>query len=289
MDFANTLIQGALLGGLYALFAAGLSLMFGVMRIVNIAHGDFIVLAAYLAMVIVQSLGVHPLASLPLVAGLMFVLGYALQRGLLNFTMGKGVLPPLLITLGLSVVIENLLLELFSADTRKLQAGWIETASFSIGGKLAVGWLPILIFAAAIAVIVALELLLNRTTLGRAFRSISDDGEIARLYGVRYQHVFAVATGIALAVASIASVLMAVRTTFDPTTGPSRLLYAFEVVIIGGLGSLWGTLAGGVIIGVFQALASMVDPDLEPLAAHVIFLAVLAFRPRGLFPKTANA
>jgi branched-chain amino acid transport system permease protein len=288
MDFVNTIVQGALLGGLYALFAAGLALMFGVMRIVNIAHGDFIVLAAYLAMVIVQALGIHPLLSLPLVVPLMFVVGYVLQRGLLNLTIGGDVLPPLLVTLGLSVIIQNVLQEVFSADTRKLQAGWIETASFSIGNHLAVGWLPVLVFAAAVAVILVLEFLLYRTKLGRAFRSISDDGEIARLYGVHYRHIFAIATGISLAVASIASVLMAIRTTFDPSTGPSRLLYAFEVVIIGGLGSLWGTLLGGVIIGVSQAIASSIDPGWEPLAAHVVFLAVLVLRPRGLFPKTAQ-
>jgi len=288
MDLVNTIVQGALLGGLYALFAAGLSLMFGVMRIVNIAHGDFIVLAAYIALVIVQSLGIHPLASLPLVVIIMFLAGYLVQRSLLNLTVGSDVLPPLLVTLGLSVIIQNLLLEAFSADTRKLQAGWIETASFSLGRDLAVGWVPIIVFGAAVIVIAGLELLLYRTELGRAFRSISDDGEIARLYGVHHRHIFAVATGIALAVASLASVLMAIRTTFDPTTGPSRLLYAFEVVVIGGLGSLWGTLAGGVIIGVCQALASAIDPGWEPLAAHIVFLTVLIFRPRGLFPRTVS-
>jgi branched-chain amino acid transport system permease protein len=287
MTLLNAIIQGALLGGLYALFASGLSLMFGVMRIVNIAHGDFIVLAAYVTLVVTQTLGIHPFLSIPLVAAIMFCVGYALQRGLLNFTVGNDPLPPLLVTLGLSVIIQNLLLEVFSADTRKLQAGWIETASVSLGDGVSLGWLPVIVFCAAVGVILALELLLYYTKLGRAFRSISDDGEIARLYGVHYRHVFAVATGIALAVASVASVLMAIRTTFDPTTGPSRLLYAFEVVIIGGLGSLWGSLAGGVIVGVSQALASSIDPGWEPMAAHVVFLAILVFRPRGLFPKTA--
>jgi branched-chain amino acid transport system permease protein len=220
MTLVNAIIQGALLGGLYALFASGLSLMFGVMRIVNIAHGDFIVLAAYVTLVVTQTLGIHPFLSIPLVAAIMFCVGYALQRGLLNFTVGNDPLPPLLVTLGLSVIIQNLLLEVFSADTRKLQAGWIETASVSLGDGVSLGWLPVIVFCAAVGVILALELLLYYTKLGRAFRSISDDGEIARLYGVHYRHVFAVATGIALAVASVASVLMAIRTTFDPTTGP---------------------------------------------------------------------
>lgn len=288
MDWVNTIIQGALLGGLYALFAAGLAVMFGVMRIINVAHGDFIVLSAYVALVVVHTLGVHPMASLLLVVPIMFLVGYVLQRGLLNFTVGDDILPPLLVTFGISVIIQNLLLEVFSADTQRLQAGWVETASIEIGSYLNIGWLPLIIFIAAIAVIVFLEFVLYRTELGRAFRSTSDDGETSRLYGVSHQKIFAMATGIALGVASIAGVLLAIRTTFDPTTGPSRLLYAFEVVIIGGLGSLWGTLAGGVILGVSQAIAAGFDPGWEPLAGHVVFLLVLLLRPRGLFPKMVD-
>jgi branched-chain amino acid transport system permease protein len=287
VDWINTIFQGALLGGLYALFAAGLSLMFGVMRIVNVAHGDFIVLAAYVALLVVQVFGLHPLASVLLVAPVMFAAGYALQRGLLNQTVGDDVLPPLLVTLGLSAIVQNVLLEVFGADTRRLQAGAIETASLRLGEQFAIGWLPAIIFLTAVAVIAVLELLLRRTATGRAFRATADDGETARLYGVDYRHVFALATAVALAVASIASVLMAIRTTFDPATGPSRLLIAFEAVIIGGLGSLWGTLAGGVILGLSQAVASTIDPGWEPLAAHLVFLAVLLIRPRGLFPRTA--
>lgn len=289
MDWINTIIQGALLGGLYALFAAGLSVMFGVMRIVNVAHGDFIVLAAYLALVVVQTLGVHPLVSLILVVPIMFIVGYALQRGLLNFTVGENILPPLLVTFGISVIIQNLLLEIFSADTRRLQAGWLETASIKIGDQMAVGWLPAINFLVAVAVIVFLEMFLHRTAIGRAFRSTSDDRETARLYGVDHRQIFALATATALAVASIAGVLLAIRTTFDPTTGPSRLLYAFEVVIIGGLGSLWGTLVGGVILGVSQAVAAAIDPGWEPLGGHLVFLAVLIIRPRGLFPRMVDA
>jgi branched-chain amino acid transport system permease protein len=285
MDWISTLVQGALLGGLYALFAAGLSIMFGVMRIVNVAHGDFIVLAAYLALVVVQTTGIHPLETLLLVVPIMFGIGYVLQRGLLNLTIGDDILPPLLVTFGISVIIENLLQEIFSADTRKLLAGSLETTSLKIGDHLAVGWLPAITFLTAVAVIILLEALLYRTKLGRAFRATSDDGETARLYGVDHRKIFALATAIALAVASIAGVLLAIRTTFDPTTGPSRLLYAFEVVIIGGLGSLWGTLIGGVILGVSQAVAGAIDPGWETMAGHMVFLGVLIIRPRGLFPR----
>ena len=288
MDWVNTIVQGALLGGLYALFATGLSLMFGVMRIVNIAHGDLIVLAAYLALVIVESLGINPLLAMPLVVVAMFFLGYALQRWLLNFTLGGDVLPPLLVTFGISIIIQNVLLAFFSADPQRLQAGGLEIASLALGGGIAVGWLAVLVFATAVVVVGALELLLYRTALGRAFRATSDDAITARLYGVDHRRIFALATAISLAVISIAGVLMAIRTTFDPAMGPTRLIYAFEAVIIGGLGSLWGTLAGGVILGVAQSIGSVLDPGLDLLAGHVVFLLVLIVRPRGLFPKLVD-
>jgi branched-chain amino acid transport system permease protein len=282
----NTIIQGALVGGLYALFATGLSLMFGVMRIINIAHGDFIILAAYFAIVVTETLGVDPLVALIFVAPLMFGLGYALQRGLLNLTLGGDILRPLLVTFGLSVVVQNLLLEGFSADSRRLQVPWLETASVRIGEHLAIGVMPAVVFTVAVITIAALEALLYWTDLGRAFRATSDDSDMARLYGVNNRHVYAMATAIALAVVSIAGILFGIRTIFDPTIGPARLLYAFEVVIIGGLGSLWGTLAGGVILGVAQALGGAFDPSWDTLAGHVVFLIVLLVRPRGLIPRT---
>jgi branched-chain amino acid transport system permease protein len=288
MAWVNIVVQGTLLGGLYALFAAGLSLMFGVMRLVNIAHGDLIVLSAYCALIIVQATGLHPLASLAVVLPLMFALGYGLQRGLLNRTLGGDILPPLLVTFGLSVIIQNALLEGFGADSRRLQAGALETASLRLGDQFAVGWLSAIVFATAIAVIALLELLLYRTALGRAFRATSDDAETAWLYGVEIRHVFALATALALAVVSIAGVLLAIRTNFDPSIGPARLLYAFEAVIIGGLGSLWGTLAGGIVLGVAQSLGAALDPGWEILAGHIAFLLVLVIRPRGLFPRFAD-
>jgi branched-chain amino acid transport system permease protein len=288
MEWIDTIIQGALLGGLYALFAAGLSLMFGVMRIVNIAHGDLIVFSSYLALVVVQSLGIGPFAALPLVAVAMFIVGYVLQRGVLNFTLGSDVLPPLLVTFGLSIIIQNGLQEVFSADPRRLPAGTIDTASLSLGGGLAVGWLAVIVFVTAIVVIAALELLLYRTAIGRAFRATSDDPDTARLYGVDTRHIFAIATAISLAVVSVAGVLLAIRTTFDPSMGPARLIYAFEAVIIGGLGSLWGTLIGGVILGIAQSVGIVLNPAWDLLAGHVVFLLVLVFRPRGLFPKLVD-
>jgi branched-chain amino acid transport system permease protein len=288
MEWIDTLLQGVLLGGLYALFATGLSLIFGVMRLVNIAHGDLIVLAAFVAFVVTQGLGLHPLLSLLLVVPAMAAVGYGLQRGLLNRTLGGDILPPLLVTFGLSIVIQNALLEIFTADSRKLQVGPLETASLQLGGGLAIGWLPLIVFAAAVLVIAALQLLFYRTALGRALRATSDDPETARLMGIDNHHLFGLAMAIALAVVAVAGVFLAIRTNFDPTIGPGRLIYAFEAVIIGGLGSLWGTLAGGVLLGVAQSIGAKIDPGWQILAGHLAFLLVLLLRPRGLFPRAVD-
>ena len=285
MEWMNTILQGVLLGGLYAMFAAGLSLIFGVMRLVNIAHGDLIVLAAFIALMVVEATGVNPLVSLVIVVPVMAAIGYVLQRGILNRTLGDDVLPPLLVTFGLSIIIQNALLELFTADSRRLQAGTIEIASIQIGGGLAVGLLPLLQFALAVLVIGGLQWLFYRTALGRAFRATSDDQSVAQLMGLNNSHIFGLAMAISLAVVAIAGVLLAIRTNFDPSIGPARLIFGFEAVIIGGLGSLWGTLAGGVIIGVAQAIGAKLDPGWNLLAGHIAFLIVLALKPEGLFPK----
>lgn len=284
MAYVDAVVQGILLGGLYALFATGLSLIFGVMRLVNIAHGDFIVLGAYLALVVVQATGLHPFASLILVVPLMAGIGYAIQRGLLNRTLGPNLLPPILVTFGLAVVIQNGLLTLFSTDTRHLAAGPIETASLSLG-PISVGWLPLATFAVAVVLILGLELLFYRTAMGRAFRATSDDAEMARAMGVNTRHVHALAMALSFAVIAIAGVFLAARSNFDPFSGPARLIFGFEAVIIGGLGSLWGTLAGGVVLGVAQALGAQISPQFQILAGHLVFFLILAVRPRGLFPR----
>ena len=288
MEWLHAIIQGVLLGGLYALFATGLSLIFGVMRLVNIAHGDLIVLAAFLGLAVVNGTGVHPLLSLVVTVPVMAGIGYALQRGILNLTLGRNILPPLLVTFGLSIIIQNVLLEVFSADTQRLKAGSLETASIAIGEQIAIGWFPLIVFLTAIGVIAGLQLLLFRTRLGAAFRATSDDHETAALMGIDNRHVFALAMALALAVVAIAGTFMAIRTNFSPAIGPARLLYAFEAVIIGGLGSLWGTLAGGVILGVAQAIGAKFHPGGQILAGHVAFLIVLVLRPNGLFPRTRD-
>jgi branched-chain amino acid transport system permease protein len=287
-EWIHVIVQGVLLGGLYSLLAAGLSLLFGVMRLVNLAHGDLIVMASFLALAVVEGLGLHPLLSLLIVVPVMFVLGYVLQRGLINFALSEDPLVPLLVTFGLSIIVQNALLQAFSPDTRKLNAGALQTASFAVGPDLAIGWMPLITFGTAVAVIAALRVLFYRTSLGRAFRATSDDPETARLMGIDPGRLFAMAMALAMAVIGIAGVFMAMRTNFDPTVGPARLLYAFEAVIIGGLGSLWGTLAGGVVLGVAQSIGAKIDPGWQLLTGHLAFLAVLVFRPRGLFPRAVD-
>jgi branched-chain amino acid transport system permease protein len=285
MEWLNIIVQGVLVGGLYAMFAAGLSLIFGVMRLVNIAHGDLIVLAAYVALVTTEMLGINPLLSLLVVVPLMGVIGYVLQRGILNRTLGPDLLPPLLVTFGLSVIIQNGLLELFTADSRKLQAGAIEVDSIQLAQGLAVGTLPLIQFVVAIAVIAALQFTFYRTAIGRAFRATSDDPAVAQLTGLDNRHVYALAMAVSLAIVAIAGVFLAVRANFDPSIGPARLIFGFEAVIIGGLGSMWGTLVGGILLGVAQAIGAQIDPGWQLLAGHIAFLIVLAIRPEGLFPK----
>lgn len=207
MNWLDTIAQGILLGGLYALFAAGLSLVFGIMRLVNLAHGDLIVFAAFLILLLVSLLGLHPFVAALVAVPLMFAAGWVLQYHLLNRTLGKDILPPLLVTFGLSIVIQNGLLEGFTADSRRISAGTLETASVSLG-PINVGVMPLLTFGSAVLAIVALNQLIYRTSVGRAFRATSDDVTTAGLMGIRPQRIFAMATGLAMVVVTIAALFL---------------------------------------------------------------------------------
>jgi branched-chain amino acid transport system permease protein len=288
IGWIDTIIQGVLLGGLYALFAIGLSLIFGIMRLVNLAHGDLIVLAAFVILAVMTALGINVFVAALFALVIMFAVGFALQFVILNRTLGRDILPPLLVTFGLSIIIQNGLLETFSADSQRLSAGAIETASISLGGGLAVGVMPLMTLLTAVAVIFALNALFYWAPLGRAFRATSDDPETAQLMGIDNRRIFAIAMGVAMVVTTIAALYLGIRANFDPAIGPARLIYAFEAVIIGGLGSLWGTLAGGIILGVAQTIGAHIDPEWQILAGHIAFLVILIFRPRGLFPRAVD-
>jgi branched-chain amino acid transport system permease protein len=260
---------------------------FGIMRLVNIAHGDLIVLSAYVALVVTWYTGVAPFLSLAIVLPVMFGLGYALQRGLLNQTLSGGLLPPLLVTFGISIIIQNGLLQGFGAYDHRLKEGAIETASLQ-AGSFYVGVYPLLVFAVAVLSIAGLQLLFYRTRLGRAFRAVSDDADTAELMGIDNRKLYALALGIAMVFTALAGVLFGIRTIFAPSSGPIRLILAFEAVIIGGLGSMWGTLIGGMVLGIAQSIGAALDPTWQILAGHLAFLAILIVRPSGLFPRTKD-
>jgi branched-chain amino acid transport system permease protein len=283
--WVNQIVQGVLLGGLYATFAMGLSLSVGIMRFVNIAHGDLIVLVSFLILTLTTTLGLSPLLAVLLTLPITFLGGYLLQRLLLQRVLGKGVLPIILVTFGLSIIIQNGLLGTFGADTRKVAGGSFETATLVLGGGVNVGLLPLAIFLSAIAMVVVLDFVLYRTRLGARIRAVSDDVAAADLIGLPSARVYAIAMGIVGVTIAISAGFMSVWTNFDPTSGPSRLLVAFEAVVLGGLGSLWGTLIGGIIIGVAQAIGAQVDAAWQLLAGHIVFLVIFMLRPEGLFPK----
>ena len=285
MNGFDTIIEGVLLGGVYALFALGLSLIFGIMRLVNLAHGDLILLAAYLVLSVTTALGVPLAAASLLVVVVMFAAGFALQRLVLERVLGDDILPPLLVTFGLSIVIQNGLLLGYGADSRRLQAGAFESSSVTLAPGLSIGLAPLAALLTAVAAVALLQLIFYRTSLGRAFRATADSPPIAQLMGINERRVYAIAVGLSVAVSVIAAITFGIRANFDPSIGPARLLYAFEAVIIGGLGSLWGTLAGGIVLGLAQTIGARINPEWQILAGHLTFLAVLMVRPRGLFPS----
>ena len=285
MNGFDTIIEGVLLGGVYALFALGLSLIFGIMRLVNLAHGDLILLAAYLVLSVTTVLGVPLAAASLLVIVVMFAAGLALQRLVLERVLGDDILPPLLVTFGLSIVIQNGLLLGYGADSRRLQAGAFESSSVTLVPGLSIGLAPLAALLTAVAAVALLQLIFYRTSLGRAFRATADSPPIAQLMGINERSVYAIAVGLSVAVSVIAAITFGIRANFDPSIGPARLLYAFEAVIIGGLGSLWGTLAGGIVLGLAQTIGARINPEWQILAGHLTFLAVLMVRPRGLFPS----
>lgn len=288
MQFLDALVQGILLGGVYALFAIGLSMMFGVMRIVNLAHGDFAVLAAFIAVLLLTEAALPIWLVVIVTVPLFSLIGYGLQRTLIQPSLNAGPLSTLLVTFGISIVLQNGLQELFSADPRTLDAGPLATASISLG-SIALPVVGLLGLVLALVAIVGIQLYLARTRTGRMMRATADDQEAARITGANSRHIYGLATAIAFATVALAGLLFAVRSTFEPSSGTLRLIFAFEAVVIGGLGSLWGTLAGGLALGVVQTVVAMFDPTSAILAGHLLFLIVLAFRPQGLIPSRSMA
>jgi branched-chain amino acid transport system permease protein len=283
VSWVDAVIQGVLIGGLYALFACGLSLMFGVMKVINLAHGDLAVVAAYVGLGVIAVTHTPTVWSFVLVVPIMALLGYVLQRTLIQESLNRGVLTTLLVTFGLSVVIENALLQFFSADSHSLGLGSLGSDSFRLGSRISVAYLRLVIFLVAVAVLLGLQYFLSRSKHGRLIRAVADDREAAQLAGADYRHVFGIAAAIAFATVALAGLANGMVTQFDPSTGTDTLLlFAFAAVVIGGLGSLWGTLAGGIILGVAQQIGAQINPADQQLAGYVVFIVVLAVRPQGL-------
>lgn len=282
MSWVNAIVQGILVGGLFALFACGLSLLFGTMKVINLAHGDLAVVAAFLAVELAPVTHIPVVWSFLIVLPIFVVLGYVGQRTLIQASLSRGPLTTLLVTFGLSVVIENLLLQVFSADSHSLNIGTLATRSIHITDQIQVAYLSIAIFFVAVVVLLGLQYFLSRTRTGRMIRAVADDPEAAQLVGIDHRHIFGIAASIAFATVALAGLAFGTYSSFNPSTGASRLLFAFEAVVIGGLGSLWGTLLGGIILGVAQAIGAHIDPSLQVLSGHAVFLVALAIRPEGL-------
>ncbi len=281
MVWVETVINGVLLGALYGLFGLGLAFAFGIMRIVNVAQGEFIVLSAFIGLMLAPFVPIHPLLLIFPVAVVMLGVGWLLQSALINRVLGKNQLPPLLVTFGVSIILRNLMLEIWGADDRSIAVGTLKFMSIDLFG-IRLGVLPLIILGIAVALFVALQLMLTYSAFGRIMRATADDYETIQLFGVKYRRVYGIAMGIALALSSVAGILMAVRSSFTPFSGIDRLLIAFEVVIIGGLGSVWGMLVGGVVLGITQLVGLRIDTNSGLLYAHMVFFPVLMALPSGI-------
>ncbi|MEN9491017.1 MAG: hypothetical protein RJA63_1466 [Pseudomonadota bacterium] len=285
MDLINQLLQGVLVGSLYALLAYGLSLSVGIIRLVNLAHGDFIVLGAFLCVALATGLGLHPFWTVLATVPVCFAGGYLLQRGLLGRVRGADSLAPLLMTFAISIIVQNLLLESFGADGRRASGGELETMTLPVGQSINLGVLPLITLAVAVAMAFALDRLLYGTSLGARLRAVSDDPGAADLIGMSTARTCAMAMGLVGVTVAVGATFFSMSSFFAPTSGPSSLLIAFEVVVLGGLGSLWGTLIGGIVIGVAQSIGGQFDVAWQTLAGHLAFLVLFMLRPQGLFPR----
>jgi len=285
MTWTNVVIQGVLIGGFYALFACGLSLMFGVLKVINLAHGDIAVVAAYVAVFLTPHLHLPEVWAFLVVVPLFGLIGYVVQRTLIQKSIDRDPFTTLLVTFGLSVVIENLLLEIYSANGQVVNIGSLISQSWHPTSIVYISYVSLTVLGVAVLVLALLQLFLSRTGLGRLIRAVADDREAAQLSGANYRHVFGIAAAIAFATVALAGIAYGMMTQFAPTSGGVNLLFAFEAVVIGGIGSLWGTLVGGIALGVAQQIGAHINPQYQILAGNLLFLFVLAVRPQGFFGK----
>lgn len=284
-DLLQPIVNGILLGGLYAIIGIGLSMIFGIVKLVNLAHGDLMILASYLSLVFMGLLGVNPFITFVIAVPAMFFIGFLVQGYLLNRVLGKGMEPPLIVAFGLSIILQNILLLVFTPDARSL-ISTLSVKTLQVAAFLSIPAIYLIDFLIGLGVIILLHKFFQKTYMGRAIRAASDDEDAAQLMGINTRNIYAYAMGIAMATAAVAGVLVGMTFTFYPHTGPQYLIIAFGVVIIGGLGSMTGTFLGGVILGLAQLLgAHFLGPGFQLLSGYVILLIVLAVRPQGIFGK----
>ena len=296
MIWLNQIVQGILLGGYYAAIACGLSFMFSVMRVINLAHGSLAICAAFGLLVLAEKFHIQPFLGLLIVLPVMALIGWLLQRTILERSQRGGLLVPILSTFGLSIVIDNLLFTQFGANTRSLapKIGSLSYDSWTLTDDIYIGKLAALTFVTAVVLLGGLQLFLSKTQIGRAIRATAEDPDTVGLIGINARTVNAVATAIALMTVGVAGAFLAMRATFDPYAGGPQLIYAFEATVIGGVGSLWGTLIGGIVLGVAQSLGAQISPQGFFIGGHVVFLLVLFGRLftgqfRDLFRKPSGS
>ena len=282
IEYLDPLINGILLGGLYGVVGIGLSMVFGIMRQVNLAHGDLMILSSYFSLFFLQVLGLHPLVTLILVAPLMFFIGYFIQLFLFNRVMQRGMEPFLMISFGLSIIIQNALLLVFTPDARSLETTLV-IKSVDVFGWFNIPLIYLINFAVGLIVLTALQQFMKRTYLGWAINASADNETAAKLMGINAKKIYAYTMGIAAVTAAISGVLVGMTFTFYPHSGTQYLIIAFGVVIIGGLGSLPGTFLGGLVLGVSQLFGGRIlGPGFQLLSGYIILLIILTIRPQGI-------
>ena len=277
MNIIQLIINGLLLGGVYALLGIGMNMIFGIVGLTNLAHGEFVVLGAYISTITSQRLGIDPILTLVISVPFMFLLGVLLQSGLFNHAMKRGAEPALLVAFGVSIILQDAMLLLFTADAQHAATSYsLDTVSI---GAIDVSVLNIILFVISLIVVLILTGFLEKTHEGRAIRAVSDDSQVAALSGVNINRVYGIAMGISLATAAVAGLCVGIKWTFYSSSGGRYLLIAFIVVVIGGMGSIPGTLLAGLLFGLAQVI---VGANYGMLISYVLLLIVLAIQPKGL-------
>ena len=282
--FWQDLVNGLLAGGIFAVVALGFSLVWGIMNIINLAHGAMVMLGAYVSYVLFTSLHVDPFLSIPIAFVLLFALGYCIQRFVINFVVRAPILTTFLLTFGLSLLLVNCALLVFHGDVKGVETSY-SGSNFSIG-PVTVAWIKFWTLVAALVITVLMQMFLTRTRTGRAIRAMSMDIGAAQLSGVRVANLYAIVFGLGAGLAGAAGVLISLTYSIQPSMGDPFIISAFVVCVLGGLGTVQGALVGGLVYGVLESFGSQyIGTGLQDAVALVVLLIVLVVRPNGILGK----